>query len=212
MHKSWNEQKSLEVSILKMNIMCMSVGLVDWKSNRFVWLIAHPGLHLVIHPSVRQFGLGKGAALLGTCCWTVLSLVLCASSARAWLQYQVLQLYLHGVGLVKNIFFSFSQEFKMVHNADRGTYYIPVEEFPQNPFCSSKCNFSKIIFLAGSKVMWSCWLSTCLFICSSPNTYLSNCQICWLVSTAFHKEAEVSNEIAFIYILWKMVAEEWDPN
>ena len=50
-------------------------------------------------------------------------------------------------GLSKAVF----QEFKMVPSAGRGTDYIPVEEFSQNSFCSSKCNFSKLFFLAGSK-------------------------------------------------------------
>lgn len=77
----------------------------------------------------------------------------------------------------------------MVPSAGRGTDYIPMEEFPQNPFCSSKCNFSKIIFLAGSKD-YVIMLALHLFICLSPNPYLSNCEICWLVSTTFHKEAE----------------------
>lgn len=45
-------------------------------------------------------------------------------------------------GLSKAVF----QEFKMVPSAGSGTDCIPVEEFSQNPFCSSKCNFSKIIF------------------------------------------------------------------
>lgn len=62
------ERKSLKVSILKMNIMWMSVGLVDWKSNSFEWLTVRPGLHLFIHQSVPQFGLGKGAVLLGPYC------------------------------------------------------------------------------------------------------------------------------------------------
>lgn len=50
-------------------------------------------------------------------------------------------------GLSKAVF----QEFKMVASAGRGTDNSAMEEFSQNPFCSSKCNFSKMIFLAGSK-------------------------------------------------------------
>lgn len=96
----------------------------------------------------------------------------------------------------------------MVSSAGRGTDYIPMEEFSQNPFCSSKCNFSIFFFFFFVWKQKLCWLSTCLFICLSPNPYLSNCQICWPGSTTFHKDAEASKVIAFINVLWKAVGEE----